>query len=76
MVTQGLAAGEKYGKLKKNISILLLNFTRSQKSEQFHACFMLKELITEVFEIRTGTWERGLCGRVEATGWKGISLKD
>lgn len=56
IVTQGLAAGEKYGKLKKTISILLLNFTRSEKSEKFHTRFMLKEpdtgeILTELFQM-------------------------
>ncbi|MCI9597800.1 MAG: Rpn family recombination-promoting nuclease/putative transposase [Firmicutes bacterium] len=56
MVTQGLAAGEKYGKLKKTISILLLNFTRSEKNGKFHTRFMLKEpdtgeLLTELFQL-------------------------
>lgn len=43
MVTQGLAAGEKYGKLKKTISILILNYTLPQMSRGFHTCHILKE---------------------------------
>lgn len=43
MVMQGLAAGEKYGKLKKTISISILNYTLPQAGLGFHTCHILKE---------------------------------
>lgn len=43
MVMQGLATGEKYGKLKKTISISILNYTLPQTSQGFHTCHILKE---------------------------------
>lgn len=43
MIIQGLAAGEAYGKLKKTISIHLLDYIQFQDSPKYHNCFRLLE---------------------------------
>lgn len=43
MVTRGLAAGEKYGTLKKTISISILNYTLPRMGTEFHTCHVLRE---------------------------------
>ncbi|NBI62277.1 Rpn family recombination-promoting nuclease/putative transposase [Clostridiales bacterium] len=43
MVTRGLAAGEKYGTLKKTISISILNYALLRMGGEFHTCHILRE---------------------------------
>lgn len=43
MVTRGLVAGEKYGTLKKSISISILNYTLPRMGTEFHTCHVLRE---------------------------------
>lgn len=43
MVTRGLAAGEKYGTLKKTISISILNYALPRMGGEFHTCHILRK---------------------------------
>lgn len=46
MVMQGLATGEKYGKLKKTVSISILNYALPRLGGEFHTCHVLREART------------------------------
>lgn len=56
MITQGLAAGEPYGKLKKTISIYILDHIWFKDDDSYHKCFQLREkdsgeLLSELLEM-------------------------
>lgn len=56
MITESLAAGEPYGKLRRTISIYILDHILFQDDDRYHKCFQLRErtdgqLLTELVEI-------------------------
>lgn len=56
IITQSLESGETYDKIKKTISIYIVDFSLFRKTDQFHCCFMLKEvrenfLLTDLLQM-------------------------
>lgn len=56
MVKHSLAKGNDYGKMKKNISIYLVNYTLFPKDTDYYRCFMLRdcekgEILTDLLQM-------------------------